>query len=311
MIQDKEHNTHCSNNNESEAIYATETSVYVPVFFCGLILNVWALRVFCCKLNKWTETRVYMTNLAVADCLLVLMLPLRLAYKTQAVNTVCLALESVYFVNRYMSIFLITITAIDRYIAITYPLKAKTIRSPLKSATVCGLLWTLLIIILCTTKLVDGRYNTGICFRKVSREPSVHLFASVIWGFLIPLTILSFCSIQTTKKLIKKKNTQPYEVKLIQKAIKIIFANMTVFIVCFLPLHVAILTRFIADSTKASCTKTEKIEIFVNLAAILANTNCCLDAICYYFVNKEFQKASLEPSTNIHQESEQQDSVII
>uniref|UniRef100_G1KAV1 G-protein coupled receptors family 1 profile domain-containing protein n=2 Tax=Anolis carolinensis TaxID=28377 RepID=G1KAV1_ANOCA len=305
------HGTVC-NSTESQLTYIIETSVYIPAFICGLLLNVWALWVFCSKLNKWSETRVYMTNLAAADCLFVLMLPVRLAYKTKSVNTLCHVLESAYFVNRYMSVFLITITAIDRYIAIAYPLKAKNLRSPRKSAIVCGFLWILLISIICTVKFVDERSEKEICFIKITKKPSVFLLASVIWGFLIPLAILSFCSIRITTKLIKKKNTHPQEVKLIQKAINIIFANMGVFFVCFLPLHVALFIRFIADFRKASCAEMENIELFVSLAAILANTNCCLDAICYYFVNKEFQEASLKLSTkylsHLNQESEKQDS---
>ncbi|XP_060622775.2 G-protein coupled receptor 35-like [Anolis sagrei] len=311
MNQDKMHETIC-NITESQLIYIIETCVYIPAFICGFFLNVWALGMFCCKLNKWNETRVYMTNLAAADCLFVLTLPVSLVFKTKSVNTVCHVLESAYFVNRYMSVFLITITAIDRYIAIAYPLKAKSIRSPRKSAIVCGFLWILLISIICTVKFADERSEQEICFIKVTKKPSVFLLASVIWGFLIPLAILSFCSIRITTKLIKKKHTHPQEVKLIQKAINIIFANMIVFIICFLPLHVALFIRFIADFRKASCAVMENIELYVRLAAILANTNCCLDAICYYFVNKEFQEASLKLSTkylsHLNQGSEKQGS---
>ncbi|XP_062987581.1 G-protein coupled receptor 35-like [Elgaria multicarinata webbii] len=314
MIQNVDHVENCGNFS-SDIILLIQTTVYTPVFFTGLILNVLALRVFCCKLSKWTETRVYMTNLAIADCLFIFTLPFTLFYTTKTVDTPCLVLESAYFINRYMSIFLITITSIDRYIAIQYPLKSKSVRSPLKSAVVCGLLWALIISILYVTKKLEQRGRKEVCFRKNSRAPSVHLFASVIWGFLIPLTILSFCSIRIVKKLMRKKSTNPHEEKLIQKAINIILANMIVFIMCFLPLHVAHLIRFIADASEVSCAEMEKIDIFVNVAGILANMNCCLDAICYYFVNQEFQEASMQLTakylTPQTQGSENQDSEII
>lgn len=206
----------------------------------------------------------------------------------------CLILESAYFINRYMSIFLITITALDRYLAIRYPFKAKTMRSPLKSVVICGFLWILMISMVCISKLNEKRVKPVTCFKKVSREPSNYVLASVIWGFLIPLTILCFCSIQVKRKLLGKKCSNPQEEKQMQKTINIIGANMAVFIICFLPIHVAQIVRFIADMMKASCGAIENTDIFVNLAGIIANTNCCLDAICYYFVNKEFQEASLE-----------------
>ncbi|KAL8187718.1 UNVERIFIED_CONTAM: hypothetical protein K2H54_054620 [Gekko kuhli] len=118
--------------------------VYIPVFFIGVILNALALKVFCCKLSKWTETRVYMVNLAIADCLIPITLPFKMILKSKNVDMLCLVLESAYFINRYMSIFLITITAVDRYITIWYPFKAKQVRSPQKSGLVCGILWTLM-----------------------------------------------------------------------------------------------------------------------------------------------------------------------
>ncbi|XP_078245362.1 G-protein coupled receptor 35 isoform X1 [Pogona vitticeps] len=307
MTQDPNDNVYCNNTiNQSQTIDVTETIVYIPVCFFGIILNAFAIWVFCCRMGKWTETRVYMTNLALSDFLFVCILPLKIIYRAQTVTIPCLIMECAYFINRYMSVFLITITALDRYIAITYPLRAKDIRSPLKSVVVCGVLWTLMISLLCIAKVMDDR-TKGICFRKINKEPSPHLFASVIWGFLIPLTILSFCSIEVTRKLKKKKRTHPHEARLIQKAINIICANIIVFIICFLPLHVAILIQFIADSTDASCTKRAKISIFLDHAGILANTNCCLDAICYYFVNKEFQEVSLELTTK-YQSPENEDS---
>ncbi|CAI5775508.1 G35-likeprotein coupled receptor 35-like [Podarcis lilfordi] len=296
MTQEVSQELNC-NTTSSQEIFLTQALIYIPIFCFGVILNALALKIFCCTLSKWTETRVYMTNLAIADFLLLFTLPFKMAYKTINVTTLCLAFESAYFINRYMSIFLITITAVDRYIAIKYPLKARHIRSPLKSAVISGFLWALIISIVYVTKKFEKRASSGTCFRRISREPSMYVFASVIWGFFIPLTIFSFCSIQITKKLMKKKKTNPYEEKRIQKAINIIFANMSVFVICFLPIHFAYLIRSIADFAEASCTLIEKIDNFTNLAGIIANTNCCLDAICYYFVNKEFQEASMKLKT--------------
>ncbi|XP_060098674.1 G-protein coupled receptor 35-like [Heteronotia binoei] len=289
--------------------------IYIPVFFIGVILNALALRVFCCKLSKWTETRVYMINLAIADCLIPFTLPFKLISKSTNVDTLCLVLESAYFINRYMSIFLITITAVDRYITIWYPFKAKQIRSPQKSAFVCGILWTLMVSIVWLNKSQEERDRPGCCFKKTSRQPFKTVLASTIWGFFIPLTILSFCSIQITRKLTKKKKSNPHEEKLIQKSINIISANMTVFVICFLPINMANIVRFIADYSNATCITVNHIDIFVNAAGIIANTNCCLDAICYYLVNKEFQEATkkLAPRyfLSYNKSSENQESEIM
>lgn len=43
-----------------DAIMLFQLVVYIPVLILGLLLNTIAFWVFCCKLKRWTETRVYM-----------------------------------------------------------------------------------------------------------------------------------------------------------------------------------------------------------------------------------------------------------
>ncbi|NWZ08719.1 GPR35 protein, partial [Agelaius phoeniceus] len=268
--------------------------VYIPVLVLGIVLNVLALWVFCYKLGKWTETRVYMVNLAVADCLLLFTLP----FKTQSqfqhlkVDGWCLVLEGGYFTNRFMSIGIITLIAADRYLAIKYPLKSKALRSPLKAAFASGVLWIVIICETCLIKSFEDRREDDFCFEKSSVTPSVITLCTIIAGFFIPLLILSYCSIQIIAELRRKKTDNCCNEMLTRKAVYIVSANMAVFIICFLPLYVGHLLRFILDSVSSDCSAIQSINNFVHFASILANTNCCLDAICYYFVNKEFKEAS-------------------
>lgn len=277
-----------------EMFSLVQLCVYIPVLLLGIVLNVLALWVFCCKLGQWTETRVYMVNLAVADCLLLFTLPFKTLSQFQhlKIDGWCLVLEGGYFINRFMSIGIITIIATDRYLAIKYPLRSKALRSPLKAAFASGFLWT---VIICETSLIksfEDRREDDFCFEKSSATPSVITLCAVITGFFIPLLILSYCSIQTIAELRRKKKENCLNEKLTRKAVYIVSANMAVFIVCFLPLYLGHFLRFIMDSISSDCAAIQRINDFVHFASILANTNCCLDAICYYFVNKEFKEAS-------------------
>ncbi|XP_032646260.1 G-protein coupled receptor 35-like [Chelonoidis abingdonii] len=286
----------CSNSSikAPETFHVIQLIVYIPVFLSGILLNALAFWVFCYKLSKWTETRVYMINLMIADCCLLFTLPFKAFSHNHELprDNKCLAIEAMYFINRYTSIYIITITAVDRYIAIMYPLKSMTLRSPFKAAVASGFLWLLVISFVCLAQVLEEQQNHGICFEKFSTEPSKAALAFSIGGFFIPLIILSFCSIQIIKKLVRKKKTNPHEEKLIQKAIYIVSANMAVFIICFLPVNIGHIVRFIVDSTSTSCSVIYSGNVFLHVASIIANTNCCLDAICYYFVNREFQEAS-------------------
>uniref|UniRef100_A0A8C5X890 G-protein coupled receptors family 1 profile domain-containing protein n=1 Tax=Malurus cyaneus samueli TaxID=2593467 RepID=A0A8C5X890_9PASS len=277
-----------------EGFSLVQLSVYIPVLILGIVLNVLALCVFCCKLGKWTETRVYMVNLAVADCLLLFTLPFKTLSQFQQlkVGGWCLLLEGGYFINRFMSIGIITIIAADRYLAIKYPLRAKALRSPLKAAFASGLLWIVIICEVSIIKSLEDRRQDDLCFEKSSVTPSVVTLCTIIPGFFVPLLIVSYCSIRTIAELMRKKNENGHNEKLTRKAVYIVSANMAVFIICFLPLYLGHLLRFVMDSMSSDCSSIQSINNFVHFASIVANTNCCLDAICYYFVNKEFKEAS-------------------
>ncbi|NXX94631.1 GPR35 protein, partial [Centropus bengalensis] len=277
-----------------ESFPLVQLCVYIPVLVLGILLNVLALWVFCCKLSKWTETRIYMVNLAVADCLLLFTLPFKTLsqFHQLKVGRWCLALEGGYFINRLMSIGIITVVAADRYLAIKYPLKAKLLRSPLKAAFASGFLWIVIISMMSLIKKLEDRGKDELCFEKSSVKPSVITLCAIIVGFFIPLIILSYCSIQVIAELMRKKNENCHKEKFIRKAVYIVSANMAVFIICFLPLYLGHLLRFIMDSISSSCSAIQRVNNFVHLASVLANTNCCLDAICYYFVNEEFKEAS-------------------
>ncbi|KFQ62527.1 G-protein coupled receptor 35, partial [Pelecanus crispus] len=272
------------------SIVLFELIIYIPVLSLGIPLNTFAFWVFCCKLKRWTETRVYMINLMVADGFLLFALPF-LIYFTKynhPIDNLCLTIQNVYSTNVPMSILIITLIAIDRYIAIKFPLKAKILRSPLKSASICGFLWIALIIYSCLRPKFHGGQEQ-YCFQKQSIQPNYSLLFSIIFGYFIPLGIVIFCSVQVIKCLKEKMATSPYERKLIQKAIHIFSVNLCVFIICFSPFYITLLLRFAVDVAGA-CSLLLKVRVSVRICACLANTNCCLDAFCYYFAAKESQE---------------------
>ncbi|XP_030312170.1 G-protein coupled receptor 35-like [Calypte anna] len=272
------------------AILLFQEIIYIPVFALGILLNTFAFWVFCWKLKRWTETRVYMINLVVADSFLLFALPFLLYFEkyNHPTDQLCSTVKNIYFTNRPMSILIIMLIAIDRYIAIKFPLQAKILRSPLKSASICGFLWGTLILY---SSLQSQFYVSSKkhCLQKPSAEPSYSLLFSTIFGYFIPLGIVIFCSVQVIKCLKKKLATSPHETNLIQKAIYIVSVNLCVFIICFSPLYITLLLGFVVDVVGAQALCLQ-IRASVQICACLANSNCCLDAFCYYFAAKEFQE---------------------
>ncbi|NWV94721.1 GPR35 protein, partial [Machaerirhynchus nigripectus] len=274
------------------SIVLLQLVVYIPVLALGIPLNTIAFWVFCCKLKRWTETKVYMINLIVADSFLLFTLPFLLYFTKykHPIDQLCSAIQNIYFTNMPMSILIITLIAIDRYIAIKFPLKAKILRSPLKSASVCGFLWITLIIYSNLYPKLHAGWE-GCCFRRQSIEARYFSLFFSIGGYFIPLGIVIFCSVQVIRCLKKKMATGSNETKLLQKAVHIVSVNLCVFAVCFSPFHIALLLRFAVEVAGAR-SLLSGVTTYIKISACLANCNCCLDALCYYFAAKEFPEFS-------------------
>ncbi|XP_074860711.1 G-protein coupled receptor 55-like [Carettochelys insculpta] len=269
-----------------------ELVIYIPTFIFGLILNLLALWVFCRFWKKWPESSVYMINLAFTDLLLLLSLPFKIYYSMQMGQwSLCSFMESLYFVNMYGSIFLIACISLDRYIAIKHPLKAKILRSPRRACITCCCIWV--IIWLGSIPIYNFKNTDNFrCFHNMSDQTwgmSVILPVE-IFGFLIPLTVMVYCSVKIIQTLLNHNHQGKRQADQVTIA-QTIAANLIVFIVCFTPAHLGIFLQFLVrQHIIVDCTMKQSITLFVRMAMCLANVSCCLDAFCYYFAAKEFRK---------------------
>ncbi|KYO19964.1 hypothetical protein Y1Q_0021898 [Alligator mississippiensis] len=59
--------------------------------------------------------------------------------------------------------------------------------------------------------------------------------------------------------------------------------------------HLGILLQFLVrQHIIVDCSMKQKISLFIQVSMMLANINCCLDAIGYYFITKEFREKNLK-----------------
>ncbi|XP_010015030.1 PREDICTED: G-protein coupled receptor 35-like [Nestor notabilis] len=274
-----------------------EFALYNFIFFSGALFNALALWVFFCKMKKWTETRVYVINLVFADCFVICTLPFMayLLWNKSTRGELCQFIETTYFINMLVSIYVISFISIDRYIAIKHPLKARTFRSPSKAALLCGLLWVS-VIIGATAQIWQSK--STLCFQKDTTVPAALSLLSMFFIFILPLVILTFCSTEVIRSLKRCLNTNSPEEKSIQKAVRIIYANLIVFLICFLPAFFGLLASFIMDIIGATCFMLQVMKNISSMTRCIATSNCCLDSVCYYFVTREFHEALLPPKTS-------------
>ncbi|XP_023789282.1 G-protein coupled receptor 55 [Cyanistes caeruleus] len=287
----------CSFTAVDSLAWTVQLGISIPTFILGLVLNSLALSVFCCFWRKQTKTSVYMINLALADVLLLLSLPPKLYYSVTTVpGLLCSFIQAPYFVNTYTSIFIIVCITVDRYICIRHPFEGRANQSPRWALLICGFIWAVAWI--CSSPIYVFHKKEPIkCFHNMSAQTwSVPFIVSVeIFGFLIPLVVMVFCSAQTIWILLNHKTQDKKSVEE-SGSLRVIVINLVVFLVCFTPVHLGIcLQCLVKQQVIVGCTVRQTISLFLQVSMTFANLNCCLDAIFYYFAAKEFcKKAQLK-----------------
>lgn len=105
--------------------------------------------------------------------------------------------------------------------------------------------------------------------------------------------------------LARRPTTDVGQAEATQKATRMVWANLAVFIICFLPLHLILTVQ--VSLNLHTCAARNIFSRALAITAKLSDINCCLDAICYYYMAKEFQEASL-PATASGTPHKSQDS---
>lgn len=122
--------------------------LYSIIFVLGLVGNLVALWVFFCVNSKKNSVQVFLANVALADLLLVVCLPFRVAYHSQGNiwhlgPALCKVVGNLFYMNMYISVTLLGLISVDRYLKIHHSTVAQRRLSPTRwSTALCALIWT-------------------------------------------------------------------------------------------------------------------------------------------------------------------------
>ncbi|XP_076838055.1 G-protein coupled receptor 35 [Brachyhypopomus gauderio] len=291
----------CSVPSNNSGPRVVEAVAYTPVFVAGLLLNTSAIWFFF-QLRSWTDTHVYMFNLIFADLLLVMFLPFRIydSIYNMDLTKFCLFLHGVHYVNMYVSMFTIAVISAHRFVVVRFPLLAKALDSKRKmiARVACALVWVVVITLSVRLLYSLTTQDMRTCFdRKLGKTKLPKLLVLEIVGYLLPMATVVTCSTgaMCTVQKAAEDSLQHAEEKNAagrRKVVAIIRANMVVFLVCFTPLHVAYLLRYIYK-----CPEHVSY-LFLKVSQWIAATNCCLDSVGYYFLLKKVLRDKNLPSSD-------------
>ncbi|MCI4377457.1 hypothetical protein PGIGA_G00203670 [Pangasianodon gigas] len=272
-------------------------AVYSLVCISGITLNLMALVVFFCCTKSRSHTIVYMTNLAIADLLLVCTLPLRIYYHMgfQGLSQkICEFAGLILLANMYGSILLLTCVSLDRCLAVCFPMSSRVREGRKKAPLVCLGIWTLTIgaslSMYPNSNLRGNNKNETICFRSFPAYAlnAVNLTSSLTVGFGMPLIIMILCSWGLVRAVSKSTAAQMSGLLDSCKIQRMVSINLAIFLCCFLPYHVMLAVIY---------SYRDHIEIIpcsvisaYYYALMISCLNAILDPLAYYFTTETFRK---------------------
>ncbi|XP_072260764.1 proteinase-activated receptor 4 [Pyxicephalus adspersus] len=266
--------------------------IYTIVFLVGLPANGLALWVLMTKVKKMTST-VFLMNLAVADLLLILVLPFKILYYFLGNDWIfgefmCRAVTSFFYGNMYCSVLLLMSISFDRYLAVVHPFFSRTFRSRAFAIAICSLSW--LISVLCTIPLATMQQSypllnaeITVCHDALPRQEQAeylvyYFMTTIAICYILPLVIIIFCYISVIQALIKSGEKYVYAVKLSVLVLVIVIVFLT-------PSNVVLLIHYSEHCLKSYGNLYAVYMVCLTLSAI----NSCVDPFVYYYVSDEFR----------------------
>ncbi|XP_005157230.1 probable G-protein coupled receptor 174 [Danio rerio] len=305
----------CSNSTSIQdyqhQIYAV---FYTLILIPGLIGNVLALWIFYAYVKETKKAVIFMINLAIADLLQVLSLPLRVYYYLnnswpfgKAACMICFYLK---YVNMYASIYFLACISLRRCRLIFKPLSCDIMKG--QDRRWCFVGWFVVCVgCLPFPLLRQSERNPQCCFAELpmmqlKKELGVSLLAvAEMTGFLLPLAIVITCTWLTTASL-REKTCLLHDTGEKHKALKMVLSCACVFMICFVPYHITFPLDFLTKSNFNMSATFKNAVLHVHpITLCLASLNCCLDPVMYYFTTDEFKRrlsrTELQESFQLHQ----------
>ncbi|KAI4889611.1 hypothetical protein NFI96_004085 [Prochilodus magdalenae] len=278
---------------------------YSFFFLFGLVGNLLALWVFLRLHSKKNSVRVFLINLAVADLLLMICLPFRVAYHANndcwvLKPIICKVVGNVFYMNMYISIVLLGLISIDRYLKLQRVSSRRTFLRNRQSMLVCCLLWVLAISsILPYIAMTNDTRASHKCFQYKALQNAkwkgyFNLVLVVVFWMVYGALVMSYGRIaKGLLRVSQEKPDLPNAAKYGRTARKSFFI-LFLFTVCFVPYHLVRIFYIFSQVTNVSCTWVKIVDKANEIALLLSAFNSCLDPVMYFVLCGSVRRTVLQ-----------------
>lgn len=276
-------------------------TIYTVIFIISVPLNVLALVMFLRRVQPKKPAAIYMLNLACADLLFMLLLPFRIAYHYNGNHWIygsamCRVVTAAFYCNMYCSVLLITCIAVDRFLAVVYPMDSLMWRSPKTASASCAAMWLLsiggvtpLLASEHTVHLSELGITTCHDVLDINHLRDYYLYFFPIFSslfFFIPFIFTTVCYIRIiqTLRAIGGENRARKS-----RAVAMAATVLALFAACFAPTNIILLTHYV----RFAGVQDDASYAAYLVATCVGSLSCCLDPLIYYFGSSQCQKQVL------------------
>ncbi|XP_062386107.1 free fatty acid receptor 2-like, partial [Sardina pilchardus] len=268
-------------------------TVYILTFILGFPANILAFCTLCVKVRrKPSPMDILLLNLTISDLLFLAFLPLKMKEAADDMwwnlpFSLCVVSSFVFFSCIYTSTLFLTAVAVERYLAVAFPIQYKVWRRPRYAVIASVLFWLVSAVNLSITYIVPimqpdnvtstvapGVQNFRKCYDNFeNNQLSIIVpvrFELFLVLFLTPFLICCFCYINFIRILSRLPSISRSR-RL--RAVGLAVVTLLVFTVCFAPYNISHVVGYVHG----------KSEGWRDLALISATLNACLDPMIFYF----------------------------
>nr|XP_046269401.1 B1 bradykinin receptor [Scatophagus argus] len=270
----------------------------------GLLFNSFVLGVYLTHKDRLTVAEIYLSNLALADFILLCGLPFWAMNILNNFNwpygdTLCKMVNSIIIINFYTSSYTLVMISVDRYLALVKTMKARWLRRTLYAKVICFVLW-ILAILLSTPTMVHRKvkfieeFKTMSCILDYSHDSSwklAHQILMNIVGFVLPFLVIVFSSGNIIKALAKRRESLSVHDINDTKATALVYAVTLLFLLCWGPFQVFTFLDTLCDVQAIDETLWyNTLNIGGQVSVYLAFLNSALNPLLYVFSGQYFRR---------------------
>ncbi|XP_069072100.1 leukotriene B4 receptor 1-like [Pleurodeles waltl] len=290
-------------NNTSDADDLWVGDVLIPSLcagFCFLVgipgngLVIWTIL---CKIPQRSMTVVFLLNLAIADFLALITLPLWIhSFIDKWIYGLfmCRFISYVNCFTMYVSVFFLTVLSIQRFTAVVFPF---ALRSWQKKKAIYGTILSIWIISLAlatpayvfrSTTESDGIVQCDDWVYTSDQQELADLSVDLVFCFLLPFSIMTVCYSFVIRRMRRLKFHKK------SRSGRVIASVIIAFFACWIPYHI---TNMLLISSVTLRSSNPNMSETLENAAVAAENICdmlvylssCLNPILYAFAARSFR----------------------